>query len=62
MAINDLIINGGFETGTLIPWDSLGAVVTSQFRHSGTFAAQLAGGAGNAFLVQFLPANPGEKL
>ena len=55
MSFNELIVNGSFETGTFAPWTPSNATITSLFSHSGFFAAQLAGGATNAFIFQFDP-------
>ena len=44
MSINDLIVNGGFETGFLPPWQGYSTIVTSAYRHSGVFSAQMQDG------------------
>ena len=41
MTIQNLIINGGFETGTLSPWTGVNATITNQYSHSGFFSARL---------------------
>ena len=62
MSFNEQIINGGFETGAFSPWQELNAVITSEYRHSGFFAAQLEGGTSDAYIVQFLPLNPEQSF
>lgn len=37
MTIQNLIVNGSFETGTLSPWVGMNATITSQYSHSGFF-------------------------
>ncbi|MFB5761484.1 NTTRR-F1 domain [Paenibacillus medicaginis] len=59
MPIQNRIVNGGFESGTLFPWITMNAVVTSQFSHSGMFSARLQGGPVISYLAQFVPANSG---
>lgn len=51
----NLVSNGGFETGTLTPWNSLNASITTTGTHSGLYAALLAGGNVNAVVSQFVP-------
>lgn len=55
LSFTELIVNTGFETGAFPPWLQQNAIITSQYRHSGFFAAQLEGDAIGAFVVQFLP-------
>ncbi|PKM94267.1 MAG: hypothetical protein CVU84_12480 [Firmicutes bacterium HGW-Firmicutes-1] len=62
MSFNDQIVNGGFETAALFPWISSGATITSQFSHSGFFAARLAGGFSSSFILQFLPVPPEQSF
>src|SRR4051812_45296070 len=59
MSIQNLIINGGFETGTLVPWTSSNTTVTNLFSHSGTFSARLQGGPITSYIAQFVPVTPG---
>lgn len=37
MTIQNLVINGDFENGTLSPWISDNAAITNQYSHSGFF-------------------------
>ena len=37
MTIQNLIINGSFETGTLSPWIVTNTTITNQYSHSGFF-------------------------
>ncbi|OEH86531.1 hypothetical protein BHU72_13040 [Desulfuribacillus stibiiarsenatis] len=59
MSFNELIVNGGFETGGLAPWVGLNAAITSQDSHSGFFAARLTGGAVNSYIFQTVPVTAG---
>ncbi|MCY8563887.1 NTTRR-F1 domain, partial [Bacillus sonorensis] len=62
MSIRNVVINGGFETGTLPPWVGQNAFVTTQFSHSGFWSATLLGGNVVSFIAQFAPVNAGEGL
>ncbi|CAG7651195.1 hypothetical protein PAESOLCIP111_06266 [Paenibacillus solanacearum] len=61
MLVNRLV-NGGFETGSLSPFNGINAVVVSSNSHSGYFSVRLAGGTANAFMQQFVPVAPGESF
>ncbi|WP_089283844.1 NTTRR-F1 domain [Anaerovirgula multivorans] len=61
MSFNELIINGGFETGAFPPWIASNVTITNLLSHSGFFSAQFASGNINAFISQFVPVNPGER-
>ncbi|MUG72736.1 NTTRR-F1 domain [Paenibacillus validus] len=61
MSITNIIVNGGFETGSLLPWINFNATITTDFSHSGFYAARLLGGDLNSFITQFVPATPGES-
>ncbi|WP_328128589.1 NTTRR-F1 domain, partial [Priestia megaterium] len=58
MSIQNLIINGGFETGTLTSWSSANTTVTSQFSHSGSFSARFQSSPFTSYIGQFVPLNP----
>lgn len=62
MSIQNLIINGSFETGKLTPWSSANTTVTSQFSHSGSFSARFQSSPFTSFIGQFVPLNPGERM
>ncbi|MES9769602.1 NTTRR-F1 domain, partial [Priestia megaterium] len=62
MSIQNLIINGGFETGTLTPWTSANTTVTSQFSHSGSLSARFQSSPFTSYIGQFVPLNPGESM
>lgn len=62
MSFDEQIVNGSFEAGTFSPWTASNAVLTSQFSHSGLFAAQLAGGTANAYIFQFVPVDQENRL
>jgi hypothetical protein len=61
MSIKNLVVNGGFETGSLNPWIALNAAITTISTHSGFYAAVLEGGAVNAVLAQDVPVEAGES-
>ncbi|WP_313894937.1 NTTRR-F1 domain [Psychrobacillus sp.] len=60
MTIQNLVINGDFETGTLSPWISDNATITNQYSHSGFFSARLQGGNVVSFIAQTVSVNEGE--
>lgn len=62
ISIENRLINGSFETGAFPPWFGTNAAVTGLQSHSGYYAAQLAGGAANAFIYQFVPVAAGERF
>jgi hypothetical protein len=62
MSIQNLIINGGFETGTLTSWSSTNTTVTSQFSHSGSFSARFQSSPFTSYIGQFVPLNPGARM
>lgn len=61
MASEDLIMNGGFETGSLSPWLGSGVTLATLPTHTGFYAVQLAGGGTNSYLYQMVPVTPGER-
>ncbi|MCM3644915.1 NTTRR-F1 domain, partial [Priestia aryabhattai] len=62
MSIQNLIVNGGFETGTLSSWITTNTTIDSQYSHSGFYSARLQGGATFSYISQFVPVEPGERL
>lgn len=62
MSIQDLIVNGSFETGTLASWTSANTTVTSQFFHSGSFSARFQNSLVTSSIGQFVPLNPREEM
>jgi len=60
MTVQNLIINGGFETGTLSPWAGINATISMQYSHSGFFSTRLQGGNTVSYIAQIVPINPGE--
>ncbi|CAG7643835.1 Virginiamycin B lyase [Paenibacillus solanacearum] len=62
LALGNRITNGGFETALWAPWNGVNASVSSRYSHAGTYAAQLDGGDGNAYVQQTVPAAPGETF
>ncbi|MED3977174.1 NTTRR-F1 domain [Priestia megaterium] len=62
MLIQNLIINGGFERGTLTSWSSANTTVTSQFSHFGSFSARFQSSPFTSYMGQFVPLNPGESM
>ncbi|MFD2628589.1 NTTRR-F1 domain, partial [Oceanobacillus kapialis] len=61
MAVTNLIVNGGFESGTLSEWSSSNSYVTISSPHSGNYAAVLRNGIGAASLSQIVPITSGES-
>ena len=62
MGINNLIINGGFETGTLTPFIATNTFIDSLQSHTGYWSARFPGGNSTSSLVQSVPVTPGTKL
>nr|WP_254241439.1 NTTRR-F1 domain [Bacillus safensis] len=60
MSFQNLIVNGGFEIGTLFPWSGVNTTITSQFSHSGYFTVGFLGGTVTSYIAQFVPAKAGE--
>lgn len=60
MTVQNLIINGGFETGTLSPWAGINATISMQYSHSDFFSARLQGGNTVSYIAQIVSINPGE--
>src|SRR5699024_8426839 len=54
LAINNLIVNGGFETGTLDGWSAVNANVSGLISHAGRFSAVFMGRS-QASLSQTVP-------
>lgn len=61
MSFNELIINGGFETGAFPPWIPYDAAITFDYKHSGFFSAILDAEAEDSFIFQVVPITPGER-
>jgi hypothetical protein len=59
LSIQNIVINGRFETGTIAPWVSMNAVVTSQYAHSDFYSVRLQGGNIVSYIAQIVPVNPG---
>ncbi|WP_407707238.1 NTTRR-F1 domain [Bacillus velezensis] len=60
LAIGNLIVNGGFESGDLTGWDVANATVNSIFAHSGTYSAQFLIETNTASLSQIVPVTVGQ--
>ncbi|MFS0566840.1 NTTRR-F1 domain [Brevibacillus invocatus] len=54
----NLINNGGFETGSLWPWQGMNASIHSMHLQTGYFCAELAGGMIKASIQQIVPVEP----
>ena len=61
MSIYNLVTNGSYENGTLLPWLTLNTTLTSQFAHLGYYSARLEGGTLNSYIAQFVEARPGDS-
>lgn len=59
MSLQNLIINGGFESGTFTPWTPQNASITNTASHSGFFSASLQGGAVVSYVSQIVPVPAG---
>ena len=62
LGINNLIINGGFETGSLAPFISTNTFISTKHSHTGYWSARFPGGKCTSSLVQSVPVTPGTKL
>lgn len=65
--INNRIVNGGFESGQLLPFSftgggSSGVRIVSGKSHSGPFSARISGGSSSITLSQSVPVSPGENF
>ena len=60
--IENRIINGSFETGSLAPFTGVNATISSPTSHTGSFSALLTGGTANSFILQFVPVLPSENF
>ncbi|MFP7494644.1 NTTRR-F1 domain, partial [Terribacillus saccharophilus] len=54
MPERNIVVNGGFEAGSLEPWVSSFATVTRQISYSGNFAAVLDGTQETAYIAQYV--------
>ncbi|HLR09305.1 MAG TPA: NTTRR-F1 domain [Bacillota bacterium] len=55
MAVSNLLINGGFERGSLDGWIGNNAYITASYSHSGQFSANISPGSTPSSLVQTVP-------
>lgn len=60
--MKNLIINSGFETGTLAPFTGLNVLIQSNNSHSGKYSAIFPGGLRESKLMQSVPIVPGSRL
>lgn len=60
--MKNLIINSGFETGTLTPFTGTNVLIQSNYSHSGQFCVLLPGGERESQLMQSVSINPGSQL
>ncbi|MFL1664405.1 NTTRR-F1 domain, partial [Bacillus cereus] len=58
--IDNRIINGGFENGTLCPFVTTNVVIDNKNSHSGSYSANLFGDTMNASLIQVVPVSPNQ--
>jgi hypothetical protein len=59
--ITNRIVNGGFETGSLLPFSGSNVSISS-IRHSGPFSAMFLGGTSEGRLTQLISVVPGESF
>lgn len=62
MTVSNLIINSGFETGTLEGWTARNVSVTTVSPHTGRYSAFFPSGSTNSFLEQTVSIEPGQNF
>ncbi|WP_372486488.1 NTTRR-F1 domain [Brevibacillus laterosporus] len=62
MPFGNKIVNGNFETGSLIPWSSSNVAISNLQSHTGSYSALLFGNAANSFLFQAVPVTVGDSF
>jgi len=60
--VDNRIVNGSFESGSLAPFTGVNAVIITTNSHSGSRSVRLTGGTSNSFIQQFVPVSPGENF
>ncbi|WP_419887818.1 NTTRR-F1 domain [Neobacillus niacini] len=60
--IDNRIVNGGFETGTISPFSGLGVSIRNTMSHSGNFSIGFTGGSGTFSFSQLVNVTPGETF
>lgn len=60
--MNNVIVNGGFETGNLTGWAFANTAIINTFAHSGSYSAQFISSQPYAFLGQIVPVVSGQSL
>ena len=60
--IENRIVNGGFETGSISPFSGLGISIRNTTSHSGNFSIGFTGGTGTYSLSQTVNVSPGENF
>lgn len=62
LAMKNLIINSGFETGTIAPFVGTNIIINSNHSHSGQHSVLLPGGQRESRIMQSVSINPGSQL
>ncbi|WP_200411107.1 NTTRR-F1 domain [Virgibacillus salexigens] len=62
MTVNNLLLNGGFETGDFQSWEIMNSTITQFYSHTGNASAKLGGGTSPASISQTVPVAPGQNF
>lgn len=62
LVFNNLIANGGFETGTFADWSANNAAIATNHSHSGSYSAYFPAGNSHSSLTQTAPISAGDNV